>query len=59
VLTQDVREGEIQANPDTISREILEWFGDETGHAERGLSEWDTPGATIQIWNEIKRAAMK
>jgi UDP-N-acetylglucosamine--N-acetylmuramyl-(pentapeptide) pyrophosphoryl-undecaprenol N-acetylglucosamine transferase len=59
VLTQDVREGEIQANPDTISREILEWFGDETGHAERGLAEWDTPGATIQIWNEIKRAAMK
>jgi UDP-N-acetylglucosamine--N-acetylmuramyl-(pentapeptide) pyrophosphoryl-undecaprenol N-acetylglucosamine transferase len=59
VLTQDVREGEIQANPDTISREILEWFGGETGHAERGLAEWDTPGATIQIWNEIKRAAMK
>ena len=59
LLTQDVREGEIQATPESIAREIREWFADETGHAERGLSDWDTPGATIQIWNEIKRAATK
>jgi UDP-N-acetylglucosamine--N-acetylmuramyl-(pentapeptide) pyrophosphoryl-undecaprenol N-acetylglucosamine transferase len=59
VLTQDVRDGEVQATSESIAREILEWFADDTGHAQRGLAEWDTPNATIQIWDEIKRAATK
>ncbi|MEI7577980.1 MAG: UDP-N-acetylglucosamine--N-acetylmuramyl-(pentapeptide) pyrophosphoryl-undecaprenol N-acetylglucosamine transferase [Armatimonadota bacterium] len=59
VLTQDERVGEIQATPDTIAREILKWFADEPGDAERVLAEWDVPGATVQIWDEIKRAATR
>ncbi len=59
VLTQNLREGETQATSENIAREIFEWFADETGHAQRGLAEWDAPDATIRIWNEIKRAATK
>ena len=59
VLTQRARDGEIEATQESLAREIREWFQDGTGHAQRGLAEWDIPDATIRIWTQIKNAASK
>jgi UDP-N-acetylglucosamine--N-acetylmuramyl-(pentapeptide) pyrophosphoryl-undecaprenol N-acetylglucosamine transferase len=55
VMTQGVRNGEREANAESLAQEIQNWLENAPRReaAMKALAEWDRPDATIQIWQAI------